>query len=245
MNNLVSVIIPYRNAEKYIFQTLEAVLAQTYSNFELLCVDNGSSDDSTSVVRDFANNDDRICELEFPHAGKSLALNYGLSRATGAWIAICDADDTWDSEKLEKQALFMDRFPEYDVIGTQMRYVNDAGAQFKEAPFLPLHHDGICESIFKRKENPVCNSSVMYKKSLHDVHVGFYDPLCAVEDYDLWSRCAFAGLKFANLEDVLVSHRLHDNSNFNSSRKQSYHKQLVDAKIDAYNSIEEALAEKE
>jgi glycosyltransferase involved in cell wall biosynthesis len=237
MTPVVSIIMPYRDADQYIHLALSSIISQTFPNFEVLCVDNGSTDNGAVVVRGFANNDERIRQLVFPHPGKSLALNYGISHARGKWLAICDADDTWDLEKLEKQVSLADRFPEYDVLGTQMRYVNEAGLEFKEAPLLPIRHNEICESIFKHQENPICNSSVMYKKAVHGDHVGFYDPLCAVEDYDLWARCVFAGLRFINSQEVLVSHRLHDNSSFNSSQKQAMHKNLVDAKNNALNQI--------
>ena len=251
MNNSITVIIPYRNAEKYISRTLETVLTQTYNNFELLCVDNGSTDYGSLIVTNAILRDGGDCfsgtirNLTFPTQGKSLALNHAITQATGEWIAICDADDLWHEEKLEKQfKCLTETNDNRDIIGTQMWYIDEDENDTRNAPTLPVWNDDIRNAIFRKKDNPICNSSVLYRKSIHLNVVGFYDPLCTVEDYDLWSRCAFAGLNFHNLDEQLVAHRIHDASNFNSSRKQLYHKQLVDAKIDAYNSIEEALAEK-
>ena len=68
--------------------------------------------------------------------------------------------------------------------------------------------------------------------------VGFYDPLCVVEDYDMWSRCAFAGLKFVNHPERLVYHRIHESSNFNSSQRQALHKNLIDGRNEAWKKID-------
>lgn len=232
----VSVIVPYRDAEKYILKTIESLLAQTYSQVEMVFVDNGSSDDSHLMVDSMVSQlESGVKNLFFRPKGKSLALNYAIHHATGDWIAICDADDVWHATKLEKQ---MSKAAEgVDIIGTQMRYI-DASENIKPgAPVLPITNSEIYHSILYRKENPVCNSSVVYKKAIHTDIVGFYDPLCAVEDYDLWSRCVFAGLKFANLDEALVDHRIHEASNFNSSKKQALHKDFVDAKNNALNQI--------
>ena len=234
--SLVSVIIPYRNAEKYIFETINSIYSQTYADVELVFIDNGSSDSSRQIV------DSHICQrhnaiqnLSFPTAGKSLALNYAITKSSGEWIAICDADDLWAPEKLEKQALRMSSG--VDIIGTQMRYINESGALLSFAPHLPTKCSEIYAAILDKKENPICNSSVIYRKTIHTDVVGFYDPLCAVEDYDLWSRCVFAGLQFFNLDDALVEHRIHDGSHFNDSKKQALHKDLIDARNNALQQI--------
>jgi len=234
--SLISVIIPYRNAEKYIFETINSIYSQTYTDVELVFVDNGSSDSSRQIV------DSHICHrynttqnLSFSTAGKSLALNYAIAKSSGEWIAICDADDLWAPKKLEKQALCMS--PGVDIIGTQMRYINALGSLLSFAPPLPIKCSEIYDAILHKKENPICNSSVIYRKTIHTDVVGFYDPLCAVEDYDLWSRCVFAGLQFFNLNDALVEHRIHDGSHFNDSKKQALHKDLIDARNNALQQI--------
>ena len=234
--SLVSVIIPYRNAEKYILATINSLLSQTFKDVELVFVDNGSSDESHRIVDSMISQiDSNTKHLFFPKAGKSLALNYAIQNATGEWLAICDADDLWDPTKLEKQALHIHN--DVDVIGTQMRYINNEGTEILGAPKLPCKNSEIYHSILHKKENPVCNSSVLYRKSIHTDLVGFYDPLCAVEDYELWSRCVFVGCKFVNTKDTLTSHRIHAESNFNSSQKQAIHKKFVDVKNDMLNQI--------
>lgn len=232
----VSVIVPYRDAEKYILQTINSLMTQTYKDVELVFVDNGSSDKSHLIVDSMITQfEGDVKNMFFSIPGKSLALNHAIANASGGWIAICDADDLWHPTKLEKQ---MTKAAEgIDIIGTQMRYIDESENLKSNAPVLPTTSAEIYHSILYAQENPICNSSVVYKKSIHTDVVGFYDPLCAVEDYDLWSRCVFAGLKFANLEEPLVDHRIHDASNFNSSKKQALHKDLVDAKNNAQLQI--------
>ena len=94
----VSVIIPYRDAEKYILRTIESLFEQTYSAVELVFVDNGSSDSSHLMVDSMVSQlESGVKNMFFPTKGKSLALNYAIANATGEWIAICDADDLWHS----------------------------------------------------------------------------------------------------------------------------------------------------
>jgi len=240
----VSVIIPYRDAEKHILDTISSLLIQTYSNVELIFVDNGSSDSSHRIVDSMVSQlDSNVKNLYFPTPGKCLALNFAISKAEGEWIAICDADDLWDPKKLEKQVSHIEEG--IDIIGTQMRYIDDEGNVVPGAPALPTKSSEAYHSILYKKENPICNSSVMYRKSIHTKILGFYDPLCAVEDYDLWSRAVFVGLGFLNLDEVLVSHRIHEGSNFNSSKKQALHKDFVDAKNNARQQIKALLERKD
>lgn len=236
----VSVIVPYRNAEKYILQTINSLLDQTITGFELIFVDNGSTDKSHMIVDSMISQlDIGTKNLFFPTPGKSLALNHAIINCTGDWIAICDADDLWDNDKLQKQVSLITQ--DVDIIGTQMRYIDAKGTTIPGSPVLPCKNSAIYNSILYKKENPICNSSVIYRKKIHTDIVGFYDPLCAVEDYDLWSRCIFSNLKFSNVDEQLVSHRIHSESNFNSSQKQAFHKQLVDIKNDVMQKIKTAM----
>ena len=107
-NNLISIIIPCYNCEKSIEKAINSVLNQTYSNFEILCVDDCSIDDTNMIIRKFAEKDDRIKLFKFKtNMGAASARNYGLKKAKGRYIAYLDSDDVWENEKLEKQISFM------------------------------------------------------------------------------------------------------------------------------------------
>ena len=225
---MITVLVPYLNTEKYIEETLQSLLSQTHKDFEILCIDNCSTDKSREIVEDYAKSNSSIRSIEFPHKGKSLALNHAIGLCDSEWLAICDADDTWLPTKLEKQVKYIAE-NDVDVIGTQMIYIDESSNSKETKVTLPTSHEEMVNDIVARKTNPICNSSVLYRKSIHTTLVGYYNPLIfAVEDYDIWSRCAIAGARFANIDERLVCHRLHEKSSFNASNKQDYHKVLVD-----------------
>ncbi|HIQ94700.1 TPA: glycosyltransferase family 2 protein [Candidatus Ventrenecus stercoripullorum] len=105
---LISIVVPVYNAEKFLNDTIQTVLAQTYPNWELLLVDDCSSDDSVSIIKKFAANDDRIHLLRNEkNSGAALTRNKGIEEAKGTYLCFLDADDLWEKEKLEKQLKFM------------------------------------------------------------------------------------------------------------------------------------------
>ena len=108
MNNLVSIITPSFNSSKYIKETVDSVLSQTYENWELIIVDDGSKDSSPNIIQDLTNTDTRIQGFYFDkNRGASEARNYAISKAQGKYLAFLDSNDLWELEKLEKQISFM------------------------------------------------------------------------------------------------------------------------------------------
>ena len=108
MTPLVSIIMPCYNAERYIAQSIESVLAQTYTNWELLITDDGSTDKSVEIISKYSKNDDRInVMVPDEHQGIARTRNMSISRARGRFVAFLDNDDMWKPKKLEKQVTFM------------------------------------------------------------------------------------------------------------------------------------------
>ncbi|MBQ3423758.1 MAG: glycosyltransferase family 2 protein [Clostridia bacterium] len=107
IDDLVSIITPCYNAEKYIAETIESVISQTYPRWEMLIVDDGSRDHSVGIVESYASTDNRIQLIRQPNAGTACARNTGLKRAEGRYIALLDADDVWESSFLDKQLAFL------------------------------------------------------------------------------------------------------------------------------------------
>lgn len=106
-NELVSIVTPLYNGERFIAQTIESVLAQSYTNWEMLIINDGSTDKSEQIAQQYAAEDDRIFVFSQPNAGSAAARNNGIRRATGRYIALLDADDIWDPSFLQKQLAFM------------------------------------------------------------------------------------------------------------------------------------------
>lgn len=138
MTPLVSIIMPCYNAERYIAQSIESVLAQTYQNWELLITDDGSTDRSVDIVSRYSKHDDRINVLvPDEHSGIARARNLSISRSKGRFVAFLDSDDIWKRDKLEKQVNFMLEnnvaftYSSYEIIDVQgklkKKIVKDAG----------------------------------------------------------------------------------------------------------------------
>ena len=106
-SGLVSIITPCYNGEKYISETIESVLAQTYLDWEMIIIDDGSKDSSAEIIRRYCARDDRIILLQQPNAGSAAARNNGIGHAEGQYIALLDADDIWLPDFLKKQIAFM------------------------------------------------------------------------------------------------------------------------------------------
>ena len=137
MEELVSVIIPLYNSERLIEKTLDSVLSQTYKNIEVLIVDDCSTDKSYDIVSRIAKNDKRVILLQNKvNSGAAVARNYGLKKSKGRYIAYIDADDLWNSDKLEKQIKFMN---ENNIGFSCCAYniINESGVDQKKEIFMP------------------------------------------------------------------------------------------------------------
>src|SRR5438105_10809941 len=123
---LVSVVIIFLNGGKYLQEAIESVLAQTYTNWELLLVDDGSTDASTGIAKDYQQRDPgRVQYLEHSgheNRGMSASRNLGIGRASGALIALLDADDVWLPDKLAQQVAIMQRHPEVGLLANPALY---------------------------------------------------------------------------------------------------------------------------
>ena len=125
MNNTVSVIIPVYNQEKYIEQCLNSVVNQTYTNLEIIVIDDCSTDSSINIVNNFMNKDNRIKLIELPeNKGVSTARNTGIDMATGDYICFIDSDDVWVLNKIEKQVKFMNE-NNYEFIYSNYAYLSE------------------------------------------------------------------------------------------------------------------------
>jgi len=180
--------------------------------------------------------DSRFSVISSPIANKSLALNRAIVKASREWVCILDADDLWREDKLEKQHKRLSSVPRVDVLGTQLLYINENDNPAGISPKLPLHHHEIVDWL-SANSNSIANSSVCYRRELHD-RVGYYDPeMFGVEDYDLWKRCSRSNVVFSNLEEDLLLHRIHKASNYNSGVRQKHTKVLVDSIDQSHRQI--------
>lgn len=182
MPPLVSVIIPSYNRAKFLGRAIDSVLAQTFQNFELIVVDDGSSDQTPEVFEEYQN---RLQALSIPHSGVSAARNRGIEEAGGEFIALLDSDDSWLPEKLAVQIDFFTRNPSARICQTGETWYR-RGKRVNSGK----RHQKPSGDIFypSLKLCLVSPSTVMIRRDLFD-EVGLFDEsLPACEDYDLWLR---------------------------------------------------------
>jgi glycosyltransferase involved in cell wall biosynthesis len=207
---LVSVIVPSYNASRYIRETLESVLAQTYGNFEVIVIDDGSKDDTSDIVADYARRDSRIRLVSQPNAGVGAARNRGIAEASGVFIAPLDADDVWYPEKLEKQVASLQRGgEEWGCAYCWSKSINERGEAF-----LPLAHWPIRGRVFYALiyRNIIGNASVPLFRTSAVREIGGYRTRAeqggvqGCEDWDLTLRVA-AKYLVDEVPDYLVGYR--------------------------------------
>src|SRR5688572_6243825 len=138
MSTSLSVILPVYNQEKYIAKTIESILRQSFQDFELLILDDGSTDNSSQIIREYASKDQRIFPFFEKNRGRCEATNYLVSRAKGEWCALLDADDLMLSDRLEKQISFHQNNTEIDASSCHCRYINHEGVSLgtQRYPFV-------------------------------------------------------------------------------------------------------------
>jgi hypothetical protein len=203
---LVSVIMPVHNGEKYLRAALESILAQTYVDFEMIVVEDGSNDTTLSILKDYQKKDARIIiQQHSQNTGIVTALNDGLKLASGNYIARMDADDISLPERLEKQVEFLENRPEIGVLGTCAEIINEEDLCIDTIDF-PLSHIllqwALCFYC------PIIHPTVMARRDLLRSVGGYRISYPHTEDYELWTRIA-STTRLANLPERLLRLRKH------------------------------------
>lgn len=204
----ISIVMPTYNAAQYIHQSVQSILSQTFTDFELIIIDDGSEDDSIDIIKTFQ--DDRIVLIENNHNFIE-SLNMGIGQAKGKYIARMDADDIMVPNRLEMQYYFMENNPDIDICGGWMETLNKRTTIIKS----PIEHKEICNSLLS--VNCLFHPTIMFRQdSLSGIYffpnLYKYDYIYA-EDYKLWTDLLKEGLRFANIPVVLVQYRIWENQN--------------------------------
>lgn len=200
---LVSVVLPVRNGQPYLQEAIRSIWDQSFQDFELICIDDGSSDSSTHLLNQIHDPRWILLRHSSPR-GLSTTLNEGIRIARGRYVARMDADDISHPRRLERQVRFLDANPAVDIVGTSARTLGIEPAQNWRYPTNDAQIQA--EMLFN---SVLVHSSVMMRKSTILRNGAWYDPAVdRAQDYELWTRPA-ARLKLANIPQVLLSYRLH------------------------------------
>jgi glycosyltransferase involved in cell wall biosynthesis len=202
----VSVVMPVYNAGKYLHQSIDSVLAQTLHDFELICIDDGSTDGSPEVLQAYASRDARILVLQNErNLGVAVSRNTGMTVARGEYIAIQDADDVSLPQRLERQVAYLQATPAISVLGTAMLVVDEHEVALRHWPAFETDVVLRCLLLVM---NPLAHPSVVLRRRVIQEIGGYQKSMAAAEDYEILVRAA-AVCKFANLPEVLVRYRQH------------------------------------
>ena len=198
-------IITYNRAD-FIVEAIESVLAQNFTDWELIIVDDGSTDNTEKVIEKYLS-DDRIHYFKnAKNLGICASRNRALNESHGEYVAILDSDDLWaNPNKLQNQADFLDNHPDYVLVGTGIIVVNQKNQELKR--YLNPESDKAIKSQMLAK-NPFAHSSVLYRRAVAQSAGGYHPTLSAIEDYDLWLKLGQAG-KLHNLPSYDLIYRQH------------------------------------
>jgi len=213
--------MPIYDAERFIGVTIASILQQTFTDFELIIIDDGSKDKTGEIAKNFAKIDSRIKYFHQENRGAGRlaeTINEGIKHAKADLIARADADDMWFDDKLEKQIDFLDKNPEYVLVGTGAEMATDDG-HFKMMFLKPLDHEDIVRSL--TIYNTFVHSAIIIRREALE-KAGGYKNAHSAEDLALWQKVAKIG-KLYNIPQALVQYRIAEEgiSNKNSIKQKN------------------------
>jgi glycosyltransferase involved in cell wall biosynthesis len=218
---MVSVFCTARNAAPTIEATIRSTLAQDFHNWEMIIVDDGSTDDTASIVRGFASSDPRIRLIATEGVGRGRALNLALAEANADLVANIDADDESHPSRLRCQVEAIKRNPEFAIMATEWFRVYDAARPVwpEIDPGASLAVEDVTGSLVVSSQ--ICHSSVMMRKAAI-IGLGGYNEEILTEDADLWVRTAAAGHRLGCIQLPLTAKRIHAGQHFLHSPRLPY-----------------------
>lgn len=201
----VSVIMPAYNVEKYISNAIESIINQTYKDWELIIVDDGSSDNTLKVISEYSDKDNRIRVFKIPHSGRGRARNICLQHCTGKYIAICDSDDICLPNRFEKQVKYLNENPEIGIVSSSKVICIDEQSK----PLFEMEAPETTQEIhktFDRNQMGLINPAAMIRSDLFKIFGGFDENLLRAQDYGFYKKVCNK-VKFAAIPEPLVLYR--------------------------------------
>jgi len=207
----ISILMPIRNEERYLQTALDSIYRQTCADWELVAVDDGSSDKTALILDEAARKDGRVRIIRREGGGLAAALNAGLEACRAPLVARMDGDDVCHPQRLEQQAAYLAAHPDTGLVASNFRHFPRAGLKQGMIDY-ELWQNGLADhSLIIRDllvESPFVHPSIMTRLAILEKMGGYHDSNWP-EDYDLWLRMAAAGVRFARLPQTLLFWRDH------------------------------------
>jgi glycosyltransferase involved in cell wall biosynthesis len=220
----VSVVLPVYNAERYLATALDSLLNQTYGDFEIIAVDDGSTDRSVDILNRYADRDGRIRVLRRPQETLGAVLDEGVGEARGTYIARMDADDVAYPDRFEAQVRYLRAHSDVGIVGGQTRLIDPEGFPLGPAE-RPLSHDAIETALLQGEGAAMEHPAVMMRTAVVRKVGGYPRHRETSEDVDLYLRIAECA-RLANLPKTLLDYRLRPDSICHTQ----YDQQVVDTR---------------
>jgi glycosyltransferase involved in cell wall biosynthesis len=243
MNRKVSVILPVHNGAKYLGSAIESVLTQTYIDFELLVLNDHSTDESRLIALSFADRDKRVRVLDCTGGGLVNALNEGISLAKGEYIARMDADDICRPDRFSKQVAFLDKNPRVGIVGSCVRLIDPQGRvtgnyfYFRDDSDLRFAIQENCGSLF-------AHPTVMLRGDVFRTTALRYENFLHAEDYALWLKIS-TSWEMHNLRERLLDYRVHPQSvSIKNARVQAVNRVVARQSMPSVSEARLRLAER-
>jgi len=240
----VSVLMPCYNAEAVVAEALHSLSNQTLADFEIVAVDDGSTDSTLAILQTWSQEDSRLRILPCPHEGIIPALNTGLQACRAPYVARMDSDDICQPERLERQVAYLDEHPEVALVSCQVEgfpkeRLREGFRIYIDWQNSLVSNDDIRREIFV--ESPLAHPSVTFRKAVVE-DLGGYQERGWAEDYDLWLRLYLQDARFAKIPQRLISWREYPERLTRSDGRYSLENFL---RAKAYYLVRGPLAERE
>lgn len=210
---LVSVILPVYNQEQFISETIDSILAQTFKNFELIILDDGSTDGTRTIIEDYTQRDHRIKAYYHSNVGRGPATNKAVSFSNGKYCALIDADDLMLPDRLEKQLSFHQENPQIDASAGHCAYIDEKGRGIGTQRYNGLESEEACRKAMQRREIIHCAiTTLMITRTAFDAIGGFDKMYWPCDDLEIANRIIENGYFLIIIQDILVKYRIHQRS---------------------------------
>jgi len=214
----ISVIMSVYNGSRYLNESIASILSQTFTDWEFIIINDGSTDNSESIVQGWQNRDERIKLISRGHKGLTISLNEGLSYAQGEYIARMDADDIALPDRFAKQVAFLDENPDHVAVGCRMLVIDPEGMPIFTCSRLTTHEE-IDAAYMAGQAGIIGHPAVMIRRRVLQRIGGYREQFTYAQDRDLFLRLAEVG-KLANLPDTLMKFRLNAKSMGHTQRSE-------------------------
>jgi glycosyltransferase involved in cell wall biosynthesis len=208
----ISVIMPAYNEERFISEAIESVLAQTWKDFELIILDDGSQDRTREIAKSYIRRDSRVRVESHPNMGIAATLNRGFELSANEWVAIIQGDDVMMPNRLERNIAFVAAHPELAVAGGWCKHIDSKGRIIAKGESPLITHEAV-QKLYEADELIAFNSSTALLRKCAVKAIGGYRSQFRVgEDVDMWNRLLEAGYKILIQPEYLVKYRIHSGS---------------------------------